>query len=89
MWKADIRWHDSEREGRLTDRTLTSSPTVAVAAFRALLARDDLIGQPCAARLVSPIVRGAIYYSRFDREPWEGRMLPDAEIDPMRAERAR
>jgi len=77
MWKADIRWHDG---GRLDDRMLTASGADALAHFRRLLAREDLIGQPCAARLVSPITRGSIYFSRFDLPLGGGRIHPDAPM---------
>ena len=77
MWKSDIRDHS----GRLSDRCLSADPATAVAHFRALLARSDLVGTTCAARLVSPITGGAIYFSRFDREFGDGRIHPDAPID--------
>lgn len=77
-WKIDLRWHD----GRLTERTETGDPDIAVAAFRALLGRDDLDGQPVAARMVSPLTRRSIYFSRFDGRPGLTRLHPAAPIDP-------
>jgi len=76
-WKTDLRRHD----GHLSERTLTPDPATAEAAFRALLAREDLIGQPIAARLVSPLTRRAIYFSRFDRGLGDGRIHPSAPLD--------
>ena len=80
FWKTDLRTHS----GQLSDRTETIDPTLAVTAYRALLARADLAGQPIAARLVSAITGRAIYYSRFDRAFGDGRIHPDAPIDPLR-----
>lgn len=80
VWKSDLRTHD----GRLSERLLTASAAEAEAHFRRLLARDDLIGQPVAARLVSAVTRGAIYFSRFDRELGDGRIHPEAPLNPFR-----
>lgn len=77
IWKSDLRGHD----GRLSERILTANPREAEAHFRRLLARVDLLGQPVAARLVSPLTRGAIYFSRFDREIGDGRIHPDAPLN--------
>jgi len=79
-WKADLRAHS----GALSDRLLTNSAAAAEAHFRRLLARDDLAGQPIAARLVSPLTRTAIYFSRFDRDFGRGRIRPDAPLDLAR-----
>lgn len=78
-WKIDLRWHD----GRLTDRTETPDAALAVEAFRALLRREDLEGQPVAARMVSPATRKSVYFSRFDGAPGTLRIHPDAPIDPF------
>ena len=64
VWKVDLRTHD----GRLSERLVTESAFSAEAHFRALLARTDLVGQPVAARIVSPITGRAVYFSRFDRD---------------------
>ena len=79
-WKSDLRSHD----GSLSDRLLTPHASEAEAHFRRLLARDDLVGKPIAARVVSPIARKAIYFSRFDRELGAGRIHPDAPLDLYR-----
>lgn len=79
-WKVDIR----ADTGRLSERLLTELETEAEAHFRTLLRRSDLIGQPVAARLVSPNARRAIYFSRFDREIGDGRIHPDAPLDLTR-----
>lgn len=79
-WKADLRWHETSE---LTDRTITDDVEAAVAAFRSLLSREDLIGKPVAARLVSPITKKSIYLSRFDKDLGEGRLHPDVPIEPF------
>ena len=81
IWKSDLRRHE---DGRLSDRYTGPSSADALSHFRRLLARDDLIGQPVAARLVSPLTRRAVYWSRFDRDLGDGRIHPDAPLDPMR-----
>lgn len=80
-WKADLREHET---GRLTERLETMSPARAEAHFRSLLRMSDLIGQRYAARLVSPISRRSIYFSRFDRDLGNGRIHPDAPLDLSR-----
>ena len=80
MWKSDIRQHD----GGLTDRLITVDANAALSHFRLLLARDDLIGEPCAARLVSPVTGRAVYFSRFDRDLGMGRIHPNAPLDVWR-----
>lgn len=83
IWKSDLRRHE---DGRLSDRYTGPSLEDAVAHFRRLLARGDLIGQPLAARLVSPLTRRAVYWSRFDRALGDGRIHPDAPLDPLRGD---
>lgn len=77
-FKVDLRWHES---GELTERTSTADPTAAEAAFRQLLARDDLLGEKVAARLVSPVTGKSIYYSRFDKDLGAGRIHAEAPLD--------
>ena len=81
IWKADLRWHS---DGRLEERLLTSYPSEAEAHFRRLLARTDLVGQPVAARLESARTHKAVYFSRFERDFGDGRIHPDAPLDPLR-----
>ena len=81
-WKSDLRAHD----GRLSERVLTQSPAEAEVHFRRLLAREDLIGQPIAARIVSTITRNAIYFSRFDRDLGDGRIHQDAPLNLLRGD---
>jgi hypothetical protein len=82
VWKSDLRW----RNGELSDRLLSEHAAEVEAHFRQLLARDDLLGRPVAARLVSPLTRRAIYYSRFDRDVGHGRIHPDAPLDLSRSD---
>lgn len=77
-FKVDLRWQET---GELTDRTSTSDPVAAEAAFRELLARDDLSGERVAARLVSLLTGKSIYFSRFDKAIGDGRIHPDAPLD--------
>ena len=77
-WKVDLRTHD----GRLSERLLTEKMSEAESWFRKLLARDDLAGEPVAARVVSPITNTAIYFSRFDDE--RRRIHPEAPLNLLR-----
>lgn len=76
-FKVDLRWADGGRN-RLTDQTKTPDATVALAAFRALLRREDLIGQEVAARFV--VANRSLYYSNFSKGIGLGRIHPDAPI---------
>lgn len=79
-WKTDLRWSETSE---LTDRTITENVEAAVAAFRTLLDRDDLVGKKVMARLVSPITGKAIYVSHFNKSLGEGRLHPDVPIEPF------
>lgn len=82
-YKVDLRWDDGDRN-RLTDQTKTPDAEVALAAYRALLRREDLVGQSVAARFV---VQGrSLYYSNFSKPIGIGRIHPDA---PLIADAAR
>ena len=59
--------------------TVTDSPRVARMAYAELLARDDLIGQSCAA--VMERDGSTLYDSRFDADLSGGRIHPEAPID--------
>ncbi len=84
-WKADIRWDSTAgRDGKLEERLVTKDADYAEAHFRRLLAREDLIGKPAAARLVSPFAGRSIYFSRFDRPLGRGRIHPQAPLNLMR-----
>lgn len=76
-FKVDLRWADGGRN-RLTDQTKTPDATVALAAFRALLRREDLVGQDVAARFV--VANRSLYYSNFSKGVGLGRIHPDAPI---------
>jgi hypothetical protein len=80
-WKSDIKSLDSNE---LSDRILTDDASAAVSHFRRLLARDNLIRAPYAARLVSATTGKSIYFSRFDRDLGTGRIHPGAPLDPFR-----
>jgi hypothetical protein len=77
-YKVDIRWPDAQR---LSDRTQTADAETALAAYRRLLSRTDLIGKNCAARFV--VDGRSLFYSEFNRPVGEGRVHPDA---PLRAD---
>jgi len=83
VWRVYLRSHDFPHEGEVSERMLTHDPEEAVSAYRALLRRDDLTGQPMTARMTSDIAGGAIYTSRFDRESGRGRIHPEAPLDPL------
>lgn len=77
MYKIYLRSHAHDEQGRILERIEpTNDLIVAEAAYRRLLNRADLIGEPVAAVLSSD--RKSIYFSRFDREP---RIHPDAPLD--------
>lgn len=86
MWRVYLRRHDG---GEVTDKTVTADMTAAEAAYRALLARDDLAGEPVAA-VVSAATGSrsgggkSIYFSRFDRPFGGGRIHPAAPLDLCR-----
>lgn len=84
IFRVYLRSHAPNETGRvdLDSKTNTSNPEAAVQAYRALLGRDDLIGEPLAAVLSTD--RSAKYFSRFDRGIGRGRIHPDAPLDPFR-----
>lgn len=60
-------------------RTTTPNPEAAESAYRALLRREDLAGQPVAA--VLSLDNRHLMYHRFDRGPGDADYVaPDAEI---------
>ena len=88
IYHAYIRSHVEGKTGRILERMEpTRNVKLAESAYRRLLARDDLAGQPIAAVLSSSWVPGkaggsAIYYSRFD-DP-DRRIPPNAPLDLKR-----
>ena len=78
-YKVDIRWHN----GKLSHRTVTASARVAEFAFRELLADPTFQGEPCAARVVSPVTGRSIYFSAFDRPE---QIHPQAPLDLARVD---
>ncbi|ODT78843.1 MAG: hypothetical protein ABS76_22090 [Pelagibacterium sp. SCN 64-44] len=60
---------------------VTKDPEEAIAAYRALLRRDDLVGERMVVKMTSELAPGAIYISRFDRGFGQGRIHPDAPLD--------
>lgn len=76
-YKVDLRWDDGG-QNRLTDQTKTPEAEVALAAYRALLRREDLVGQSVAARFV--VAGRSLYFSNFSKPIGMGRIHPDAPL---------
>lgn len=90
-YRVYLRSHAAGTTGQVdrATRTVTPDPATAEAAFRALLGRVDLVGQPVAAVLSSTAPSGgssgsAIYFSRFDREIGDARIDPAAPLNLLR-----
>ncbi|KST61234.1 hypothetical protein AO398_00680 [Methylobacterium sp. GXS13] len=86
-WMVRLRAHDG---GEILERASFGSPSAAMDAYRLLLRREDLIGEPLTAVFKPP--RGATgsdgntsnWFSRFDRELGQGRIGPDdPRLDPF------
>lgn len=84
-WTVRLRAH---ADGLLIERATYGTPEAAMDAYRVLLARPDLSGQPVAAVFKPPagaVERGnrSTWFSRFDRALGEGRLHPhDMRLDP-------
>lgn len=84
-WIVRLRQHD----GRIVETASYGSPIAAMDAYRLLLSREDLVGEPLAAVFKPP--RGAVtdgnsstWFSRFDRGIGDGRTSPDdPRLDPF------
>ena len=63
MYRIYLKWPDQ----RVSDKTVTGNPDVAEIAFRALLARRDLVGKLVVA--VLSLNNHGLEYCRFDRKP--------------------
>lgn len=63
MYRIYLKWPDQ----RVSDKTVTGNPDVAETAFRALLARQDLVGKLVVA--VLSLNNRGLEYCRFDRPP--------------------
>lgn len=75
MYSVYLRRHD----GSLGEKTRTSAPDAALAAFRDLLDRRDLDGEPVAAVLRDQLHQRTLLFSRFDMP--HQRLLPTDWID--------
>lgn len=78
MFKTYLRCHDG---GRMECVSRGLAPQDALPAFRHLLARDDLAGQPWGVVLRDEWSRVTVLYSRFDTPAQ--RLLPTDAIDLM------
>ncbi|MGC5781738.1 hypothetical protein [Methylobacterium sp. NFXW15] len=84
-WTVRLRAHDG---AQILENATYQTPEAAMVAYRALLDREDLIGEPVAAVFKPP--RGAVeggnvsnWFSRFDCELGEGRIAgDDPRLDP-------
>jgi hypothetical protein len=84
IFRVYLRSHASDEVGKIdmASRTITHNPQAAIVAYRELLARDDLVGKPCAAVLSRD--RSALFFSRFDCELGSGRLAAnDPRLHPM------
>lgn len=86
-WMVRLRAHDG---GEILERASFGSPTAAMDAYRQMLAREDLVGQPVSAVFKPPAgVAGggtnvSSFFSRFDCEVGEGRIAhDDPRLDPF------
>lgn len=77
FFKIDIRWPETGRADK-RERTETRDPSAALAAFARLLARPDLDGQNCAARLM--VDGKSLYYSEFNKPVGRGRIALNAPL---------
>lgn len=83
LYKVDLRYGATDQSGKVTQPTRTPYADVAMAAYRKLLGLD-LTGD-IAARFVVEGAGGksaSLYYSKFDRPFGQGRIHPDAYLDP-------
>lgn len=81
IFRVYLRSHDGPETGRILERIEPTGDTdAAVAAYRRFLARNDFSGQKVAAVLSRN--RVSIYFSRFDRNFGDGRIHPNAPLDP-------
>lgn len=84
-WIVRLRSHD---EGRILESANFANPDAAMGAYRALLGRQELVGEKFAAVFKPPV--GAVtegnsstWFSRFDRDVGDGRVSPlDPRLDP-------
>lgn len=84
-WTVRLRAH---ADGEIIENATFGTPSAAMDAYRLLLDREDLVGQPLAAVFKPP--RGAVsdsnlatWFSRFDRELGQGRIAgDDPRLDP-------
>ncbi|WP_419952761.1 hypothetical protein [Methylobacterium sp.] len=84
-WMVRLRAHDG---GEILERASYGSPDAAMDAYRLLLGREDLVGQPLAAVFKPPpdaTGDGNVgtWFSRFDKPLGAGRIGPDdPRLDP-------
>ena len=77
MYRIYLKWPDQ----RVSEKTVTGNPEVAETAYRALLARKDLVGKLVVA--VLSLNNHGLEYCRFDRPPGYRDSLKGPE-DPIK-----
>lgn len=89
-WTVRLRSHAEIDAGRILESAAFEEPAPAMDAYRAMLGRADLLGQPVAAVFKPPVgfdgtrANVSTFFSRFDVPVGAGRIDPrDPRLDPL------